>query len=234
MTLGADAATARRVAEEARALSEELGDEWGAAYAGFLAGHGAGRLHDFPGAQQAFAESLRRFRKLGDDHYILLATDGLAGIFDQLGDVAGARPLHEENLRRARALGNRRVMALALDQLASYARDEGRTDEALAMLRESLPILVHLDDRLGVGENLARFARVFAVAGRAEAATELLAGLEALYQETGGGVLAWVAELNEETLDLIRGALGEQALAQAFDRGRRLTVDDAVALALNA
>jgi predicted ATPase len=234
MLLGTDAAMARRTAEEALALSDHLADLWGGAYAGFMLGQAAALLHDFPAAQQALSESLRRFRALGDDHYTLLATDGLAGVFDELGDVASARPLHEENLRRARALGNRRVAALSLDQLATYARDEGRIDEALAMLRESLAILTEFDDRLGIGENLARFARVFAIAGRAETAAELLAGLEVLYEETGAGVLTWVAKLNEETLGWIRSRLSEQAIAEAFDRGRHLTVDEAVALALDA
>ena len=209
----ADPAVARRAAEEALVLSDRLGEPWGAAYAGFLIGTRLPSSTIFPTAQQAFSESLRRFRALGDDHYILLATDGLAGVFDELGDVANARPLHEEHLRRARALGNRRVAALSLDQLASYARD---------------------DDRLGIGENLARFARVFAVAGRSDAAAELLAGLEVLYEETGAGVLAWVAELNEATLVLIRSRLSDEAVADAFERGRRLTVDEAVALALHA
>jgi hypothetical protein len=100
------------------------------------------------------------------------------------------------------------------------------------MLRESLAILTELDDRLGIGENLARFARVFVVAGRADTAAELLAGLEVLYDETGAGVLTWVAKLNEETLGLMRSELGDESMAEAFDRGRRLTVDEAVALAL--
>jgi ATP/maltotriose-dependent transcriptional regulator MalT len=199
-----------------------------------MIGQAAAVLHDYSRAQETLSESLRRFRALGDDHYTLLATDGLAGVFDRLGDVANARPLHEENLRRARALGNRRVAALSLDQLASYARDDGRVDEALAMLRESLAILIDVDDRLGIGENLARFARVFSVAGRADAAAELLAALEVLYEETGSGVLLWVAEQNEETLGLIRSRLSEETVADAFERGRRLTVDEAVALALDA
>ena len=75
---------------------------------------------------------------------------------------------------------------------------------------------------------------MFAVAGRSDAAAELLAGLEVLYEETGAGVLAWVAELNEATLVLIRSRLSDEAVADAFERGRRLTVDEAVALALHA
>ena len=162
---------------------------------------------------------------------MLGALDGIAWASRELGDRAGSKRLHEETLASARASGYPKLVALQLFQLAEFATEEGRPHEALAMLRESLVILTELDDRLGIGENLARFARVFAVAGRAGTAAELLAALEVLYEETGAGVLTWVAKLNEETLGLIRGELGEQAIAEALDRGGRLTVDEAVALA---
>jgi hypothetical protein len=100
------------------------------------------------------------------------------------------------------------------------------------MLRESLAILMDVDDRLSIGENLARFARVFAVAGRSDAAAELLAGLEV--RGDGRRRARVVAELNEATLVLIRSRLSDEAVADAFERGRRLTVDEAVALALDA
>jgi predicted ATPase len=234
VTFGVDAPRARAWAEEALTLHETLGDAWGIAYSAFQLGQAATVLDDAAAAEEFLAESLRLFRELGDDHYILLATDGLAGVYDELGDVARARPLHEQNLRAAREQGNRRVVALTLDQLASYARDEGRIDDALAMLKESLGILRELGDPLGMGENLGRFARTLAVAGRPEDAARLLSGSEALYKETGGGVLLWVAKMNEETLASIRAQIGEQELASAWEEGRALTIDDAVALALDA
>ncbi|HEY1365658.1 MAG TPA: BTAD domain-containing putative transcriptional regulator [Gaiellaceae bacterium] len=234
VTFGVDAARARAWAEEALTLNETLCDAWGVAYSAFQLGQTANVLGDPTAAEQFLSESLRLFRELRDDHYILLATDGLAGVYDDLGDVARARPLHEENLRAARAQGNRRIIALTLDQLASYARDEGRIDDALAMLKESLGILRELGDPLGVGENLGRFARVLAVAGRPETAAQILSGSEAVYGETGGGVLLWVAKMNEETLALLRTQLSDAALAEARDQGRALTIDETVALALDA
>ena len=58
-------------------------------------------------------------------------------------------------------------MARSLGQLASHARDEGRVEDALAMLKESLRILRDLGDRLGIADDLGRLARTLAVAGRA-------------------------------------------------------------------
>jgi non-specific serine/threonine protein kinase len=234
MALGVDVGISRRHAEEALALHRVLGDAWGEAYAGFLLGQTLVIEEEYEAAQPVFSESLRGFRELGDGHYVLLATDGLAGVFDELGDFDRARPLHEENLRRAREVSNQRIVSLSLDQLASYARDEGRIEDALSMLKESLEILRELGDRLGIAENLGRFARVLAVAGRPEEAACTLASSEALYEESGTGVLSWVAKMNEETRTIIRSQLDEAAFAEAWEHGEALTLDEAVALALAA
>jgi len=234
VTFGEDLTSAKRWAEEALELHRTLGDAWGAAYSQFQLGHIAAVEGDFAEGQQLFGESLRAFRELGDEHRILMATDGLAGIYDELGDVERARALHEDNLRRAREQSNRRVEALSLDQLASYAREEGRVEDALSMLKDSLRILLDLGDHLGIAENLARFARALAVAGRASTATRLLASSEALYEETGGGVLSWVAKMNEETVTKIHGQLDDAAFGEAWEQGRALTLDEAVALALDS
>jgi len=90
-----------------------------------------------------------------------------------------------------------------------------------------------LGDGLGIGENLGHFARALAVAGRPETAAQILSSSEALYEETGGGVLVRVAKMNAETLDTIRSEIGERALAEALEQGRTLTIDDAIALALS-
>jgi tetratricopeptide (TPR) repeat protein len=233
-TFGVDVVAGLRWAEEALALNRAVGDTWGLAYSAFLRGQCANVMGDAAVAEESLSESLQLFREVRDDHYILLATDGLAGVYDDLGDTARARPLHEENVRVAREQGNRRIVALSLDQLASYARDEGRFADALAMLKESLGILVDVGDPLGIGENLARFARTLAAAGRPEIATRLLGALEGLYRQTAGGVVAWVTKINEETERSIRSQLDELTVAEAREQGRALTVDEAIALALDA
>ena len=49
-----------------------------------------------------------------------------------------------------------------------------------------------------------------------------------------GGTEGWVSRMNEETLTSVRTQLGEPAFADAWEQGRRLTGDEAVALALDA
>jgi ANTAR domain len=103
-----------------------------------------------------------------------------------------------------------------------------------SMLKESLRILHDLGDPLGIAENLGRLARALTVAGSADAAARLLASSDVLYERTGGGVLSWVARMNEETLTTIRARLDDADFADAWEQGRALTLDQAVALALDS
>ena len=79
-------------------------------------------------------------------------------------------------------------------------------------------------------ESLSRYANTLAGAGQAKTAAELLAAAEALIEEIGS--FSWVVETNEKTLKELCTQLDDATLAEALERGRRLTLDDAVALAL--
>ena len=84
--------------------------------------------------RELFAESLRQFRNLGDEHDgAPLARFNLAMLTQDLGDREQARALHEENLREAGEQADERITAISLDQLAEYTFDEGRAEDALSM-----------------------------------------------------------------------------------------------------
>jgi predicted ATPase len=231
--IGEDLATGRRRAEEALALHRTLGDAWGATYSMFMLGILATEESNWATALPLFEESLRAFRELGDEHYTLLATDGLAWMYFQLGDPERSRALHEDVLQQARAQSDEVVVAVQLFQLATFAFDEGRVQDALGMQKESLRINRDHSRPGGIVENLCHFANYLAAEGRAEMAARLLSRAEALTEEIGG-VPSWVAELNHKTLKTIHTELDETALAQAWEQGRALSVDEAVALALES
>jgi tetratricopeptide (TPR) repeat protein len=228
-----DAPNAALRAEEALTLNRAVGDAWGSAYARFLLGQAAIAERDWVTAQQFFEESVRVFRELGDEHYTLVATFNLAWMCGELGDPERDRALHQENLVRARALGNERMEALSLSVLACYVRDDGRVEEALSMLNESYRIVRNLGDRVESADILSRFAEILASARRPTTAARLLSCSETLREEFGAG-RSWVASRNEGTLALIRAQLDETAFTEAWEQGRALTADEAVALAMDS
>jgi hypothetical protein len=90
-----------------------------------------------------------------------------------------------------------------------------------------------LSTRQPIWQSRRRFARTLAFAGRAATAAQLLSCFATLHEEVGGAE-AWVTRDKEETLTAIRAQLDEAALAEAWEQGRKLTADEAVALALEA
>jgi predicted ATPase/class 3 adenylate cyclase len=222
--------TMRQRAEEALALHLKLGDAWGAAVSRFLLGHALLDVGDLQAARELFDKSVRRFRELGDEHYTLLATHGLAVAHRQLGEFEAARALHEENLVQARMLPNERIQARSLAQLAVVAVDQGRIEEAFSLLNEAYRIDRDVGEAVEIALDLCRLARALAFARRPGPAARVLSRAEALREEIGATFRLWALEMNEETLGTIRAQLDETAFTRAWEEGRRLTVDEAVAL----
>ena len=226
-----DTVPARAWAEEALALSQALDDPWGSANSILLLGSVHAEEREFAAAQRLFEEARRRFDQLGDEHYTLLAMRLVAWMCYDQGERDRARALHEDVVRRARLSGNERMQATSLGALAEYAINDERLTEALPMLKESTRIYRDLGERHVIAVNLCRFARAAAATGRAEIAARLLSNAEVLREEIGVRWAYWVVEMNDVTLSDIRAQLEDTAFAEAWEQGRRLPVDEALALA---
>lgn len=220
---GDDAAACRSWAGEALALCRELADDWGVAYSIYLLAMAATEEEDWHSALPLFEDSRERFRASGDAHYALLAADGVAWMAEELGEQERSRRTHEETLAEARDLGNLTVTVLQLDQLARFAEQDGRFDEALAMLTEALELKLAAGLPGMIVESLVRFADAFAARGDESTAALLAGAAESARREIGGGP-AWVVK----GIEVLEARLDPAAVEQ----GRRLTMDEAVELAL--
>lgn len=110
--------------------------------------------------------------------------------------------------------------------------DEGGATEALARLRQSLAIYRELALEYDTADSLNWFAAALAAAGSPRTATALLARALMTYEEIGTGVRFWIAPRNEKTLAAIHDQLDAAAFAEAWQKGRALTIEEAVELAL--
>jgi predicted ATPase len=230
---GGDIAAARAYAEEALAINERLGDAWGTAVSLFLLAQVIRDERDFATAHEMYEDCARRFEALGDDHYVLLALFHVAWMVGELGDPERERKLHEDNLRRARATSNKRIESVTLYNLARFERFDGRFREAIVMTDEAYQIVRELDEPVDIADSVSRFASMLAHAGKADSAVRVLSCSEALREELGAR-RTWVLERNEETLGIVRSELDEAAFAEAWEQGRKMTPDEAVALAREA
>ena len=226
-----DIAAARVRAEEALMLHRGLGAEVGAAYAGFMLANALAAQHELDGARELYEESIAVFGSRGEDAWSLLASRHLAYLYDQIGDRARAHALHAQNLQRARASGNDRFVATSLSALADHALEDGRTEQALVLLAESLTIHHALGDVLDTAVDLALFTTAVTRTGDFETTTCLAAALDAAADDIGvrgGAVTARI----QDALTAARTHLDPPTYDAAWERGHALTLREAVALAL--
>ena len=216
-------------AEEALALHNALGDEWGSANSLQLLGHALVEQGEFRRARAIFEDCLRRFRAVGDEHYTLLVQYVLAWMYGETGETERDEELVERTLREARAAGNKRMTAMALSRQSIHARTQGRFEEALAMLHEAYTIYKAVGERSGVGDLLARRAHVLAAWGRPTEAARVLSKSDAVSRELGLRRRAVQQRRYDDALAAIRSELDEEAFARAWGEGSALTEEEAAA-----
>jgi predicted ATPase/class 3 adenylate cyclase len=221
-------------AEEALTIHREHEDAWGIARSLFMLGYAAIESGDFETAKPLFEETVRLMAELGYEQQVGAATSNLVWACEELGDVARADELATDNLRRAQAIGSQSLEAFALDRLADRARRDRRLEEALEMERKGLRIRRRLGDVPHTLDSLGRIARVYADVVRGRSAAELLSASLALHEAAVLTVPLYQERRNAEMLEVLHEQLDETAFAEAWEQGRRLTLDEAVALALDS
>jgi predicted ATPase/class 3 adenylate cyclase len=141
-------------------------------------------------------------------------------------------PMVEEALAIYRELGNRFALADELSGLGSYYREAGVGDAAFAAQRESLEIFVEVGNPTGTAMVLEEMAMIEAMDGRHERALRLAGAADALKDQIGGGAPAELMR-SDESLEESRRDLGREAAERAWDEGRGMSTDKAVAYALD-
>ena len=221
-------------AEEALRIYESLGDAWGVAQAHWRLGAVAASDRDWGRARDLLEQSRKEFRTIGDEHHFLAATRGVAWANEELGDVPRYRELVEEYLAGARAIGDERIEARGLGARSWWAMEEGRLDDALEEMRRSYEIDRRLGFSVFIAVDLVRFAAILVRQGRATTAALLVARSDLLHEETAAARESWAQKERDDTVALIGGQLDVPTFEEAWERGRRLTVEEAAEEALGS
>ena len=219
-------------AEEALALTKDLGDNHGAGRALLWLGASIADQGDFLRARPIFDEAARLLTEVADRENALFATRLLAWMYYELGDRPRARALHESNLARARELGTRDLEASILGALSEYAVDDGRIVDAVALAADGIRIEVDRGSRPGIAIALCKCANALHAAGQVGVAVQVLASSAAWYHESGGKPLPYLAELNDRILASSRGRLSEEQFDAEWAAGEGLSLEKAAAIAI--
>ena len=186
---------------------------------------------DIPQALALAEQALAAFRELGDRAGVAKALSGRAYGLYQLDDRTRARPMLDECIALMRELNDPFGLAWALETEALIDMKDGLLDDARTSLAESLRIFAAAGDVSGVALLLMDSAIVAALGGDLGRAVRLFAACEKLRDESGAMLMNTIETRQLPAVDLVREAT--ERLHEAREEGRRLSREDAIALALS-
>jgi ATP/maltotriose-dependent transcriptional regulator MalT len=219
--------------EESIALARQIGDQSRSASALIHLGSFLIWQGDLAHARKHLEAGLRIARDVGDKRSIAYALQTLAGLTRHQGDAIAVRRLAEEGLELARELHDKRAIARAQHVLALIAVEQGDAALAHALLDEAHALLQEVGDQLLLVWGLGHRALVAIAQGQVRWAAQLLGASEAFADAIG--LLARPTETANaanpirNTLATIRARLGEAAFAAAWEEGRAMTPEQALA-----
>jgi predicted ATPase/class 3 adenylate cyclase len=226
-----DLEPARRLAEQGLNLARSIDDSTGVMRALVGLGVGSGIERDYEQAESQLREALALARGAGNGRYEREALSMLGWLTLAQHKYTEAREVIGEGLELSRRAGDARGIFYATGNLGHVAAREGRYEEARKLLREALLIGQHQDVQ-SEADGLQELSTVAVAQGHYEEAAVLLGAAEALLEGAEAAQEEVARTLREETLAILHRNLEHDDFTAASDRGRAMTLEQAVAYAI--
>jgi len=159
--------------------------------------------------------------------YVILWMGELARIE---GDLARARELHEQSLVLHRRLENKLRLSFALNALGFVLIHCGELDRSRDLVKESLSLALEMG--VEASTQLLGFAFLANARGQPLRAVRLLGASETLRQTLGGHIDVGDRPDYESNLASLRAQLDTVAFEAAWAEGKAMTLEQAIAYAL--
>lgn len=224
-------AQARPFVEQAISVAHQHDDQWNAAWASLVLGLVLIGEDDFTGAESMIAKSKAFFQKNHDEWGYAHAVLGHAlGAFDQ-GDLTLSLVLHEESLAIFRRLGDKYFENTALRFIGIIQVRLGNPKRGGEALREALLIAREIDSKYEIAAAIRRIGDVALAEDDPARAVHLNWASRNIYDSIGVWQQDHEAKFENE-LAHCRTLLSEPEFATAVERGRIMTMEQAITYAL--
>jgi tetratricopeptide (TPR) repeat protein len=222
---------ARPYAEQALSIARLHNDKHNTARALSILGLVLADEKKFAEAQSSLEESVALYQEVGDEWGYAHALTCLGRVWQVKGNLAIARSLREQALESFRKLGDKYFESASLSFLGMVQAMQGNVEDGVVALQESLTLAQQLDSKYEIAMILWYFARVSQAKGNHPHTVHLYMAAKKAYDSIG----AWTKDLElkfEEDLTLCRAALSEAVFEAAVEQGRAMTMEQAIAYAL--
>jgi predicted ATPase/class 3 adenylate cyclase len=220
--------------EEANRLAREQGDWWTLTMT--EAGRALGDVArgDMAGAEARVARATDAAARSGNPFAIAFAGLTRGRVSGWAGRLPEARRWLGEAMEAYQQMGDRRFVLVARSDLAHALRHAGAMDEAEALYRQTIHEWQHMGSRGAIASQIECFAFIATARGEGERAARLLGAAESIRALAGTPMMENERGEFEAALSRLRELLEPSGLEVAMAEGRRLSLDEAISLALSA
>ncbi|MGE5248642.1 MAG: ATP-binding protein [Bacteroidota bacterium] len=231
-----DELAAKACLEECLEISRALQDEWAIAMIFYQLAALAGAQGRYEEAEQRYMESLAIFRDQGDNFRAGYVLNGLGELARLLGDYERAGRYYEQHMEILQARRSHGALATSLVNLGWVYLHAGDERKSRATFEESSKLSLAYGNKNGIALSLAGLAGLLGTTGQPVEAAELFGAVEVLLERIGmaGRMDAADQQEFEHYVETVRAQLDQDAFAQAWKRGRSLSLEQALDLALGA
>ncbi len=220
-----------RLAEQGVALARSVHEPWLMAWSLLQLGLVTDAVGDFERSERVYGEMRDFARQAGDERLAILALHNTGSGLRMQGDNTRARMILEEVLSMARPRHDRWLTSLATGNLGFALAAEDPV-HALMLLEESLALAHEIGHPWLTIRRLEDLAAVLASSDRVEVSAALLGASGGLRDAFGFTRPSSMQAQVDDASAAARKRLGDHAFDAAYDKGRAMTAEEAVALAL--
>jgi non-specific serine/threonine protein kinase len=216
-----------RALEAARNTQDIPQIAWALAYLGYS------MMDDHDKSIPFVEEGLALFRQLDDKPGIAGALNIIGEIARFNGDYHRARIVYGESFAIGQEVGDLRRIYAVTSNLAFVAMHEGNYAHAIGLNQKVLRLCLGMNNRNDLASVLHHLCIILALAGQSDRAARLFGTSEVSLKHLGAFFDPADQPEIESGIAAMRAQLGEEAFEAALAEGRKMTLEQAVADALD-
>ena len=223
---------AAEVLNQALTISRQLGDTWHIASTLQNLGQVELSQSNYERASRLFEEALTVLGEVGGKDQTAVALYRLGIVARCRNDYDGALAFEQRCLGLARELGDKHIQAYSLCELGVTLQLTGDWSQATSVLKESLALLLLVEDRWCMTKCFEALAAVAVERDHLPRAAELLGAAQALREEIGAPVEPYERAGLEGQLSAVRAGLGASTAEELLKDGRAMPLNETIASVL--
>src|SRR4051794_4295819 len=234
--IAGDHAAAERQLAECTAVAAALGDPALAAFADQQTALLRFSRGEAQTALELYERALAGHRRAGHRLAELFTSFQLAMALAYAGELSRARTIYAEALRTSEARGERWVRAYVLWVTGITEWRAGDFETARAAARSALELQPEFRDHICAGVATELLGWIDAAEGEFAHAARMIGAARAVWADVGTEIASFGSYLKADSLAAVQATrtdLGDQRFDAIVARARRLSIDEAIALALD-